>query len=450
MKLQDNTDYSLTDEVGQFMCLANRPLSSLAQDKRNRLLVFPMSFQECEDKLGDLCLFQMYKETNGYFLKTGNIAGFIGFEDSQISIHSRFTDQNSKEDYFLHYMLQKVLSVNVLDLKHSTTDEQVFDFLLYLFPYYLNEALSQGLYKEYRGNEYNDSHVRGTIDLNRHIRKNVPFNGRVAYRTREFCYDNHITQLIRHTVEYIRTRKFGEYLLHQNPDIQQNVSVIVAATPQYKKQDRQKVIQSNLRPLHHPYFTRYTPLQALCLQILQNENLKYGSNEREVYGILFDVSWLWEEYLATILTSQGFKHPNNRWKKEGFYLGFNMNNNRERAFLRYPDFYDKKVEGCVIDAKYKPKIDSVSDVNQLITYMYGLKSKTGVFILPVSQETSLKQFQLNGYGKAFGANLQIYSFQIKTKADSYDDFKKQMCQSEFLLQKYVSELTLDDSFLPND
>lgn len=440
MKLKDNTLYSFTDNADKFLRLANRSISSLAQDNKNRLLVFPMSFQDCEDKLGEQCLFQMRTETNGFSLKTGNVAGFIGIDDLQISIHSRFADLDLNEDYFLHYMLQKVLSVNVFELKHSTTNEQVFDFLLYLFPYYLNGALSQGLYKEYQRNEYNDSHVRGTVDLNRHIRKNVPFCGRIAYQTREFCYDNHITQLIRHTVEYIRTRNIGEYLLHQSSDIQQGVSVIVSATPKYRRQDRQKVIQSNLKPLHHPYFTRYTALQTLCLQILRHEQLKYGKCDNEVYGILFDVSWLWEEYLATILTKHGFKHPNNKWRSNGIYMGYNINNKRKNAFLRYPDFYDKEKNGSVVDAKYKPQIDSVLDVNQLIAYMYRLRSKNGVLVLPADENRKPEFFSLKGYGEDEGACLRIYSFEVDSKVSSFCAFKERMRLSEQTFQQFVLSL----------
>lgn len=437
MKLKDNTLYSFTDNADKFLRLANCPISSLAQDNKNRLLVFPMSFQDCEDKLGEQCLFQMRVGTDGFSLKTGNVAGFIGIDDLQISIHSRFADLDSNEDYFLHYMLQKVLSVNVFELKHATTNESVFDFLLYLFPYYLNGALSQGLYKEYQRNEYNDSHVKGTVDLNRHIRKNVPFCGRIAYQTREFCYDNHITQLIRHTVEYIRTKKIGAYLLHQNSDIQQGVSMIVSATPKYRHQDRQKVIQSNLKILHHPYFTRYTALQTLCLQILRHEQLKYGKCEHDVYGILFDVSWLWEEYLAMLLTKQGFKHPNNRWRKDGIYMGYYINNKREKAFLRYPDFYDKEKNGSVVDAKYKPQIDPVLDVNQLIAYMYRLRSKNGVFVLPTNEKRHPELFSLKGYGEDEEACLQIYSFEVDSKVSSFCEFKESMRQSEQTFQQFV-------------
>ena len=44
-----------------------------------------------------------------------------------------------------------------------------------MFPFYLKKALRQGLYKEYHKQNYNDSNVRGTIDINRHLGKNIPF-----------------------------------------------------------------------------------------------------------------------------------------------------------------------------------------------------------------------------------------------------------------------------------
>ena len=222
MEWKDNSEHLLTENVERLLPFANTPVSSLVADRGKPLLVFPLSFQECEDCIGKQHLFDITPKENRYVVKTGNLAGFIGLNDMYITIRSRFGTENG-DDYFLHYMLKKVLSVNLFNLKHTATDEQVFDFLLHLFPYFLNKALVQGLYKEYRRNEYNDCNLRGTIDISRHIKCNVPFNGRVAYRTREFSYDNHVTQLIRHTVEYIRTKRLGEMVLHTNVDTQENV-----------------------------------------------------------------------------------------------------------------------------------------------------------------------------------------------------------------------------------
>lgn len=220
MILRDNTNYSfITDNLEEYLPLlniANRKVSELLDEDGNHLLIYPHSFRLCEDEAGKQQLFSLQlqwkeKQCTQVLLETGNMVGFIGMNGKSISIHSRFS-KNEREDFFLHYMLSKVLCINIVNLLHGTTDELIFDFLLYLFPRVLNEALLQGIYKEYQRNEYNDANVRGVIDINRHLKMNFPFSGRVAYRTREFSHDNHITELIRHTIEYIGKTKFGKAL----------------------------------------------------------------------------------------------------------------------------------------------------------------------------------------------------------------------------------------------
>lgn len=442
MEWKDNSEHLLTENVERLLPFANTPVSSLVDDKGKPLLVFPLSFQECEDCIGKQHLFDIAPKGNRYVVKTGNLAGFIGLNDMYITIRSRFGTENG-DDYFLHYMLKKVLSVNLFNLKHTATDEQVFDFLLHLFPYFLNKALVQGLYKEYRRNEYNDCNLRGTIDISRHIKCNVPFNGRVAYRTREFSYDNHVTQLIRHTVEYIRTKRLGEMVLHTNVDTQENVSLIVSATSTYRKQDRQQILKSNLRPVVHPYYTQYVPLQKLCLKILSHERLRYGQSKGEIYGILFDVSWLWEEYLNTLLAPLGFKHPNNRKNIGGVWLGYSLRENKKRnAFLRYPDFYDKE-RSIILDAKYKKQIDYVADVNQVITYLYWMRGRIGMLVHPTADETERKSYSLRGYGDDSNACLIEYQFHIPTKVSSYEDFEGNIRFSETAFKEQVEMLTYD-------
>lgn len=442
MEWKDNSEHTLTENVERLLPFANTPVSSLVDNKGKSLLVFPLSFQECEDCIGKQHLFDIAPKGKNYVVKTGNLAGFIGLNDMYITIRSRFGTENG-DDYFLHYMLKKVLSANLFSLKHTATDEQVFDFLLHLFPYFLNKALVQGLYKEYRRNEYNDCNLRGTIDISRHIKCNVPFNGRVAYRTREFSYDNHVTQLIRHTVEYIRTKRLGEMVLHTNVDTQENVSLIVSATSTYRKQDRQQILKSNLRPVVHPYYTQYVPLQKLCLKILSHERLRYGQSKGEIYGILFDVSWLWEEYLNTLLAPLGFKHPNNRKNIEGVWLGHSLRENKKRnAFLRYPDFYDKE-RSIILDAKYKKQIDYVADVNQVITYLYWMRGRIGMLVHPTADETERKSYSLRGYGDDSNACLIEYQFHIPTKVSSYEDFEGNIRFSETAFKEQVEMLTYD-------
>ena len=363
--------------------------------------------------------------------------GFIGFGETKVRIHSRFAQ--GEDDYFLHYMLQKVFAINLFDLKYHADDESIFDFLIYLFPAFLKRAIRQGLYKEYQTRTYNDPNIRGRIDVSRHIRQNTPFAGKVAYSTREYAYDNYVTQLIRHTIEFISNHPYGGGIL-QNDDLTNDaVTLIREATPTYSQNERRKVMNKNLRPLSHPYFSEYRHLQQLCMQILRYEEIKYGRNEDEIYGVLFDGAWLWEEYLNTILKNQGYIHPQNKISKGRIYLF------EDRTGVRYPDFYKDDI---VLDAKYKRyadmKLQNIDgdDLHQVITYMYILAARYGGLIVP-RQHKQKDIVQTSKILKGYGGRMNIYGLTVDSPAQNYKDYCTQMNQHEnvfiSLLEKSTGE-----------
>ncbi len=404
------------------------------------ILIFPNVLGEYGDDIGKECICSIAKEQDKTLLSTGNLMGFVGTGDTELTICSRFTGTD-RTDFFLHYMLQKVFCPNLFDWKHSYKELSVFDFLLYLFPYYLNQALSQGLFKEYRRIENNDSRVKGTIDISRHIRNNTPFTGRIAYNTREFCHDNRITQLIRHTIEYVSKHELGEFVL-ESDETKESVRLIVNNTPSYCAKDRSMVIEDNVKEVKHPYFTAYTILQQICLQILRHDGLKYGDDKDKVYGILFDGAWLWEEYLSTVLTD--YIHPKNKEGKGAIYLFDNEKDENgivtaRRHCRRYPDFY-KKASGTndavILDAKYKHLesgyIDR-DDMHQIISYMYVEKATLGGLIYPIENKKAIES-QSIGKLRGYGGDICTYGMPIP-QADDFDEFVKQMDIFEKTLRK---------------
>ncbi len=134
--------------------LAAKPLCELCLDERPNLLIFPVDFKTHGDDIGKQHIFTIENER----LITGNIMGFIGYHDTQVSIRSRFA-QDDCHDYFIHYMLQRVFAINLFDLKTGTDNESIFDFLIYLFPSFLKKAMRNGIYKEYQTREHKDTNV---------------------------------------------------------------------------------------------------------------------------------------------------------------------------------------------------------------------------------------------------------------------------------------------------
>ena len=426
MIIQDNsTENVLPGELEDFKLLAGKTIGELSCEKFPGLLVFPRDLGQSEDLTDKSCIYDLSVKNGDMVMNTNNIVGFIGIGDSQLTIRSRFADAN-QEDFFLHYMLEKVLAINVFDFMHQTADEQIFDFLIFLFPALLKKAIKQGVFREYQSRHYDDAYTKGRVDVARFIRKDIPFAGHVAYQTREYSADNDMNQLIRHTIEYIKTKKLGnEYpyarLLTVDDEIKSAVSLINAHTSTYQLQNRQLVIFRNLKSLRHPYFSAYLPLQRLCVQILRHQGLKYGQDKEKIHGILFDVSWLWEEYLNTLLRPMGFLHPDNRKHKGALYL-FETNKKP-----RFPDFY---LNDIVLDAKYKGEVQR-DDYHQMITYQYILNGRMGGFISPGEispneNSRSVRLGRLNGYG----AELFTFHLGIPRDCDSYSDFRQKVKTEE--------------------
>ena len=414
-------------ELDDLKCMAKPSIAELCSDDGSSLLVFPHSLGEYGDKIGTEHIFSV---NNGNQLVTGNIMGFVGYNDTQVSIRSRFAQQQG--DYFLHYMLQKVFAINLFDLKHDSDKESVFDFLIYLFPAFLKRALRQGLYKEYQTRHYNDANVRGRIDIQRHIRQNIPFAGKVAYTTREYAVDNSVTQLVRHTIEYIASHPYRGNILNNDEETKEAVGLINNATSSYNRNDRNRIINLNKRPINHPYFSEYRDLQRLCLQILRHEELKYGQEEEQIYGVLFDGAWLWEEYLATIFEPKGFTHPHSGIDYVGKYVFANP-----KKVLAQPDFYK---EGLVVfDAKYKPHKSLFDkkqreDRFQLLAYMYVFNASISGLIVPVSLGENLcMEGDINGRG----GKMLLVGMNVDQQCASFSDYIAIMETEELRLQESI-------------
>ncbi|MDO5567501.1 MAG: hypothetical protein Q4G59_12640, partial [Planctomycetia bacterium] len=406
------------DEKGDYEPLlkkiANIKIGDLCE-KEKHLLIFPDSF--ADSLTSDDTVLERKQIGDVDTLFTGNILGFIGLGNVSLRIYSRF-DEDDK-DYFLHYMLQKVLSISLFDLKTDTGGDSIFDFLLYMFPPLLNKAVSQGLYREYQYFDRNDDNVRGVIDVGRHIQLNTPFRGKIAYRVREHTTDNKVTQLIRHTIEFIREKSEFRSVL-SSPLAKDAVSIIDLATPDYNRFSRQRIIAANLRGFAHPYYSAYQPLIKLCLQILRHEKLSYGKNDNDIYGILFDGAWLWEEYMATILRELRFTHPENRKKLGGKKLY------KDNINVIYPDFYNDNI---VIDAKYKildPEKNNSRDPLredrfQIISYMHVMEKACGILLYP-SQKPKETKYNREGVLNGYRGEVGTLAFKVPKIPESDSDF----------------------------
>ncbi len=403
--------------------VANKTLEQL---ERAGIFIFPEHLKNADDLTKDQMILQ---EVNDSF-RTGNIMGFIGCGNERLIIESRFS-QN--EDYFFQYLLDKVLNFpNIVDLNSDSEQSQrLFNFLIFLFPHYLKTAMRKGIFKKYIRQEYNNDNIRGTVDITRHIKLNTPFIGNVAYNQREFSCDNYVTEIVRHTIEFIRKKSYGKILLAKVKD---EVRLIAESTPKYRQCDRQKIIETNKKNiLRHAYFREYILLQRLCILILQNRKYQTGSGTNKIYGILFDGAWLWEEYVNSLIKEK-FYHPMNK-KSSGAQRLFSGNSG-----IIYPDFISCDTDERIIaDAKYKP-LENIGnkDYLQLLAYMFRFDAKKGYYLYPEVEDIADCKMWLNS-GSTFENNVTPrknicvtkHGLKIPINAKNYEDFLAMIKSSEF-------------------
>ena len=196
-----------------------------------------------------------------------------------------------------------------------------------------------------------------------------------------------------------------------------------------KSYDRQKVIEQNKKnTVRHAYFREYLALQRLCLLILQHQKHQIGTGSRQIYGILFDGAWLWEEYINSLIKDT-FYHPMNK-NGAGAQRLFDGN-----VGLIYPDFISRNSEPRIIaDAKYKP-LDNIGnrDYLQVLAYMFRFDAKAGYYLYPeVEGSDDLKLWLNRGltYEKNVMARDDIsvikHGLKIPIDAQNYSEFTAKM------------------------
>ena len=447
MQLEDNSKLLDTQRGSDIVeKLNDKELSKLQENESERFIIFPYDISESSSIKKDNYIFESVKGE----VFTKNIVGFLKQGKEEIRITTRFyKGKKDGSDFFLDYMLGKVLNYNIisheLDVK---THDSYHDLLRFLFPFYLNQAMKKGIYKQYVKRKYNDANIKGPIDIARHIKINTPFLGKVAYRTREFSFDNHLTQLIRHTIEKLES-DYG-FTSVGDEIFKENVRAIKGETNNYSKGERQDILRLNIQnPVRHGYYEEYYQLQKLCIQILKDEEVGFEDDDTKIHGIIIDISWLWEEYLAILLA--GYKHP----KVDESIYDRNIYKEGKSVKVR-PDFYCN-YKKMILDAKYKrynTKKLKGEDLFQIISYLHYKKANKAGVIYPskkyakydeedgveLSSEVYEVKVEIEGFLEGFGGMIFKLPLIIPQYKDKYEIFVKEIEDSEKKFEESLNYL----------
>lgn len=394
MTLKDNSVLTEEEKVmysSAIDFLKNKKLIELRKENSN-LIIYPT---ELGPKTKDKVIFEEVFDGKQLQIRTGNLIGLIKHEDGRgnttiINIGSRFDEGQSQS--FLTFMLSKVFSGNLFKGEIPSDTNGIWDLLLlFIYQNQIETAFSRGLYKRYAEKKEVGSIFKGKWDINQQIKSGLPIYNKLATISRRYTFDNEILHLVRHAHLRLmnKYRAIWAHCLYSKPILRDAITQIEHATPTFNIKERPLGNYTYHNSLRHHYYKDYEMLRKTCLQILRNEGVNpYSAGAQSIQGVLFDISWLWECYVFSLLSrlsDVNFRHIDN---DDGQSFGNQVFEQSDYEF--YPDFIDENTK-WVFDAKYKNWELNRQDVQQVLTYMYMSGGKFGGVIYPTNNKT--KQFK---------------------------------------------------------
>jgi 5-methylcytosine-specific restriction endonuclease McrBC regulatory subunit McrC len=233
-----------------------------------------------------------------YIVQTGLYAGVLFYKGCKINITTKYGDA------FLKRMLNFVNDIYVdneqVKAKKDEAENQFLFIIAYLFIQALEKAAVLGLPQQYNKHQERSHKVRGSIDFNDYLKRDIPFKGKLTSTFRERMYVQEIVDVL-----YLALRKlerlFGKEihsrLLGLNQLLKQNYSGQFAS---YATIQKAKAHQS----INNPMYSGFKKVLEYAEIIILDKDLMPDNDKQQLAttGYLFDIAELYELYLEKLLS----------------------------------------------------------------------------------------------------------------------------------------------------
>lgn len=294
----------------------------------------------------DDLIISIKKDGENYLAQTGNYVGKFVWNGLEIDIKSRFSNT------FLERMLNFTNDIFLDDV--SITGNKIdkdFDIskyiIYYMFVQNLEKAFLLGLPKSYRSVEHHEMKLKGKIDINKFIKYDIPFQGKISSVSREQKEIQEIIDVLYKAVKIIDKN---------NKAFLKNISHIKTHLKQYKSNNYvsnetiNKAIKS--KALQNPIFAPYKKVLEYARFIINGNNIEEKNDgKQETFGFIINVAELFEIYITKLLQKEF-----SDWYVESPHLRLDERFGKTYLYSRkiIPDIVmikDKNV--IVFDTKYK-------------------------------------------------------------------------------------------------
>lgn len=233
-----------------------------------------------------------------YIVQTGLYAGVLFYKGYKINITTKYGDA------FLKRMLNFVNDIYVdneqVKAKKDETENQFLFIIAYLFIQSLEKAAVLGLPQQYNKHQERSHKVRGSIDFNDFLKRDIPFQGKLTSNFRERMYVQEIIDVLYlalRKLERIFGKEIHSRLLGLNQLLKQHYSGRFVS---YQTIQKAKVHQS----INNPMYSRFKKVLEYAEIILLDKDLMPENEKQQLAttGYLFDIAELYELYLEKLLS----------------------------------------------------------------------------------------------------------------------------------------------------
>ena len=337
------------------------------------------------------------RNNNNYFvgirdgIKFKNYVGVIQIGGLTIEILPKADKNKSTDSDFNNWhsvllnMLKICKHINVSSVSEANLKKKHNSLLDLYFEMYLNEIeqlLRAGLIKNYRNKDSNILALKGRLDFNKNIQKNLIHQERFYTTHQIYDYEHLINQILLKGLIILKSITY-------NTSLKDKIERLLVNFPNIK--------EINIQKHHFDRITQnrktvsYFKALQIAKMIILNYSPDISSGNENMLTLLFDMNKLWEEYIYRMLL---------RVKDKDLIINFqNIQKFWESKTVR-PDLVitQKKENGdetFIIDTKWKvldvkyPK-PSDDDLKQMYVYNLYWDAKRSLLLYPNSLKTNEK------------------------------------------------------------
>ncbi len=369
--------------------------------KNNIFFSFFKDEEKTKSKNEDDLIISIKKDGDGnYLAQTGNYVGKFKWQGLDIDIKSRFS--NTFLERMLNFSNDIFLDDSSLTGSKVDKDFDISKYIIYyMFVQNLEKAFLLGLPKAYRSVEHHEMKLKGKIDINKFIKYDIPFQGKISSVSREQKEIQEIIDVLYKAVKIIDKNKFNtKNISHIKTHLKQHKSNKYVSNETINKAFKSKALQN-------PIFAPYKKVLEYAKFIINGNNIEEKKDgKQKTFGFIINIAELFEIYMTKLIQKEF-----SEWRVESPKIELYPNQFFSRKII--PDIVMKKDNDVLVfDTKYKKM------------KMQG-KNQNGAGDVDRNDF-----FQINTYMSYYQNHSNKYNVKIGGLLYPMDSFEKEKCHSE--------------------